>query len=242
MSTLTHCTTALSISSPPRASPLMFFGPSSRPVGKTRNTPPLSLRHLHELRPPSHKSGRRPDPVVHTFRLDGPGGGAAPLRPKRPAVSKNLRRGRRDSRPIRPILVRQLAVRVSVMVPNPSHRKRQLIFVPTLWHIIEIIVCAHRHLRAPRVSRIRVEDVSGLVLVEHADARPLFARERRHLIVVVHLAARLLLLGERHVIIPVEVIPVRRHPRKAPFHALLERFDLWQCRPRNRREIGRAHV
>src|SRR5712671_1422285 len=206
MSILTHCTTALSISSPPRASPPMFFGPSSRPVGKTRNTPPLSIRHLRELPPPSRKSGRRPGPAVHTFRL--PGRGAAPLRPKRPAVSKNLRRGRRDSRPIRPIFIRQLAIRVSVMVPNPRHRERQTIFVPALRHMIEIIVRAHRHLRAPRVSRIRVEDVSRLVLVEHADPRPLFARERRHLIVVEHLAARLLLLGERHVIIPVEVISV----------------------------------
>src|SRR5437868_8044837 len=86
MSILTHCTTALSISSPPRASPPMFFGPSSRPVGKTRNTPPLSLRHLHELPPPSRRPGRRPDPVVDTFCLDRARQGrgtAAPLPPSR---------------------------------------------------------------------------------------------------------------------------------------------------------------
>src|SRR5882762_2853611 len=121
----------------------------------------------------------------------------------------NLRRGRRGGRPIRPIFIRQLAICVPVVVPNPSHRKRQAIFVPALRHIIEIIVRAHRHLRTARVGRIGVEDVPGFILEEHADSRSLFARKRLHFVVVVHLAARLLLLGERHVIIPIELIPVR---------------------------------
>src|SRR2546422_2816357 len=76
----------------------------------------------------------------------------------------------------------------------------------------------------------------SLVLVEDAQAGGLLAREFARGEVVVHDALRRLVLRERHVIVEVEVGPVRRHPREAPAHALLERFDLPERRSRHRQQ------
>jgi hypothetical protein len=81
-----------------------------------------------------------------------------------------------------------------------------------------------------------VEDAAGAVLVEHADARRLLAREPVRAVVVVDVALGHFVLRERHVIVVVEVVPVGRHPLEAPAHALLEGLDLGQRRPRNRHQ------
>ena len=69
------------------------------------------------------------------------------------------------------------------------------------------------------------------VLVKDAEAGRLRAGELLHRVVVVHLALRHLLLGERHMEVGVEIaLSVGRHPFEAPAHAFLERLDFGQRR------------
>src|SRR3989449_6376015 len=66
--------------------------------------------------------------------------------------------------------------------------------------------------------------------------RSLLAREFARFEIVVHRALRHLVFRERHVIVEVEVGPIRWDPREAPAHALLERLDLAEGRPRHRQQ------
>jgi len=50
-------------------------------------------------------------------------------RPGAAVRAAELRCGCRVGRPVRPIFVGQLAIRVTIVVPNPGHCERQLIFV-----------------------------------------------------------------------------------------------------------------
>src|SRR5260370_5697683 len=58
------------------------------------------------------------------------------------------------------------------------------------------------------VARIRVKDVAGPIVVEHARAGPFLAREFLHSIVVVHFAFLQLLLRHRDLVVVIEVAAV----------------------------------
>ena len=72
---------------------------------------------------------------------------------------------------------------------------------------------------------------AGRVLEEDAHARQLVAVDLLPFIVVFGILADLVVV-ERDVVVEVEVAAERRHPREAPAHAPLERFDLGK-RPRD---------
>src|ERR1700731_1835166 len=104
---------------------------------------------------------------------------------------------------------------------KPRHGKRQSLFVAAFGHEVEIVVSVHRRLGAACVSGVGVEDFSVLVLVKHADSGRFRTGECPQIEVIVHLALGEFLLGERHMIVSVEIVAVRRHPVEAPAHAFL---------------------
>src|SRR5215471_4000863 len=109
------------------------------------------------------------------------------------------------------------------MVANPGHRPRQSILIAALGREIEEMIGADQDVETAAIGRIGVKDFAGGVLVEHAGARPLLAREAfNEFVIVKHLAAGLLLRGERDLIIGIEIAAERRRPVEAPAHPALE--------------------
>src|ERR1700682_551730 len=84
-----------------------------------------------------------------------------------------------------PKLVNESDVTVFVVVANPGHRKRQVIFVAPLWRKVQPVVRPDLHVESPAVTGIGVENAAVPVLVERAHAGPLLPREMLHAVVVV---------------------------------------------------------
>src|SRR5258708_1025872 len=99
-------------------------------------------------------------------------------------------------------------VSVPIVVANPSHREGYSVFVTALRHEIEVTVGADQKLRSTCVAGIGVEDVTGLVLIEHADAGGFLAWEPAGIVIVI-VAIRHFLVRERHAIVVVDVAPIR---------------------------------
>src|SRR5258707_12282883 len=137
--------------------------------------------------------------------------------------------------PVRPIRVSQVAVHVAVVVADPSHRKWKAGFIVSLGRAIKECVNREQIFGAASKRGIRVEDSSRLVFCKKAEAGRFFAGVAGGA-EVVGIAGRQLFLGEGDAEVPVEGGVVRRGPGKAPAHPLLEGFDLWQGRARNRGE------
>src|SRR5271170_1591461 len=133
--------------------------------------------------------------------------------------------------PIRLRRIRQVATLVAVMMTDPSHREGQTVFVAALGHQVEVSVSAVYRLGSAPKTGIGMENVAGLVFVEHTDSRRFLAREFRPLEVVIHLALSPFFLRKRHMVVVVEFVSERRNPLEAPAHALLERLDLGPGRP-----------
>ena len=131
---------------------------------------------------------------------------------------------------------------IAVMVPHPCHGVLGL--VPAFGRQIQDAVSAHHQLDTAAIDRIGVVDGAVGILVENTDARRFRAAEGLHRVVVVHLALRDLLLGERHMEVMIEAAAVGRDPIEAPAHAFLERLDLGQRRARNghHRHIARGQM
>src|SRR5215471_5735074 len=110
---------------------------------------------------------------------------------------------------------------VFVVAFYPGHAPRQRAFVAALWRHIEEIIRAYKDVEPAGVGRISVQYLTVLVLDEGAQARGLFAGKFRHLVVVLHLAARLFFRRERDVEIAIEVVAERRHPFELPSHPFL---------------------
>src|SRR5947207_15937077 len=77
-----------------------------------------------------------------------------------------------------------------------------------------------------------MEDVTVRIFIEYAQAGKFIAHELSHSVVVINFVLRLVVLRERHVIVEIEVAPVRRHQLEAPADALFVRFQLGQWRSR----------
>src|SRR5436190_153981 len=112
---------------------------------------------------------------------------------------------------------RHSSTRIFAATPHPIH---QIVvwssLVATLRRQIENHVRGYQILGAARVTGIGVEDLTGLVLVEHAEAGQLVHSALGHSIIVVDLALRQFLSSEGHVIVVVEITAVGRHPIEAP--------------------------
>src|ERR1700677_3599579 len=78
-----------------------------------------------------------------------------------------------------------------------------------------------------------MEDVAVPVLIENAEAGSFLDGEIPGAEVIVRFAIRHFLLGEGDVVVTVEVSVMRRYPREAPTHALLEGLYLAQRRTGN---------
>src|SRR5262245_20600811 len=107
-------------------------------------------------------------------------------------------------------------------------------FRASLRREVENDISAEQFLSATCIGRIRVEYLSGLILVEDADAGKFIDRGVDQLVIVVHLTPSEVFLRERDMVVKVEVAAIGRHPLEAPAHAFLERFDLCQRCSRDR--------
>src|SRR3974377_213872 len=117
---------------------------------------------------------------------------------------------------------------------HPGHRPRQSLLVATFGREIEEMIGSDQDVEAAAIGGIGVKNFPGGVLVEHASARPLLAREAfNEFVIVKNLAASLLPRRERHLIIGIEIAAERRHPLEAPAHAALEVFNFGQRRSRD---------
>src|SRR6267143_5734744 len=100
------------------------------------------------------------------------------------------------------LLVAAAVVGVAIVVANPGHREFQPAFVAALGYQVKVVVRPDEQVPAPPVGGIGVEDRTGGVFVENAGARPFIARKLLFAVVVLELASRHLLRGERHVMVP----------------------------------------
>lgn len=113
------------------------------------------------------------------------------------------------------------------MVANPiGEVPPRPVFVTTLRSQVKIHVRGNGFFVAAAVTRIGVENVSGLILVEDADAGQLVDRESALVVVVVDLSVDDVFGPERNMLVEVEVVLERGDPSEVPAHALLERCNL----------------
>src|SRR5262249_49253685 len=141
--------------------------------------------------------------------------------------------------PIRRIRIGEVTIGVTVVMANPGHGEGQIVFAAALGNQVQVAVRIETGFGAAGVSGISVENIAVLVFVENADAGSLSTGKFRHVEVVVHLALRQLFLGERRVVVVIEVGLIRRDPGKTPAEALFEGFDF---RQRRARDGGEADV
>src|SRR5207237_5637304 len=96
--------------------------------------------------------------------------------------------------PVRPDGIGQVAGLIAIMVAEPGHRERQVVFIAAFGNEIEIVICVDRVLTPASVRGISVEDVAIFILVEDADPRGFRTGKFRELVVVFNLAFGQLLL------------------------------------------------
>src|SRR5262249_62141825 len=89
------------------------------------------------------------------------------------------------------------------------------------------------------VGRVGVKHGAACVFVEDAHARHLVAVDFLLFVIVLSVGTEFL-LTEGHTVVEVEIAAERRHPGKAPAHALPEGLDLDEWRPRdhNKRHVA----
>src|SRR5882762_3450941 len=116
---------------------------------------------------------------------------------------------------------------------NPRHAEGQTIFVSAFRRKVEEVVSPDQNVEPACVGGIGMEGISASALIEDACTWSFLAPKLDHVVVVWDFPFRHLLLGERDVVVAIEVAPERRHPLEAPAHTLLERLDLGQWRSRN---------
>ena len=92
---------------------------------------------------------------------------------------------------------------------NPRHAEDQAILVATLRHQVEDVIGAQQDVKPASISGIGVEDVAAAILVKDTSARSLLRPELDGVVVVGDFSFRHLLLGERHVVVAIEVVPER---------------------------------
>jgi hypothetical protein len=119
-------------------------------------------------------------------------------------------------------------------VAHPGHRKGEPVLVASFGRDVEEVIGADEHVEPAPIAGIGVEHVALVVLVERAGARALLARKIIHeLVIIHHLAAGFFLGRRRHLIVVVEIAAERRHPGEFPTHAFFESLDLDERRARD---------
>src|SRR5471032_3325128 len=121
------------------------------------------------------------------------------------------------------------SVCVAVVMAHPRLRRAAL--VASLRSEVDVVIRGVRHVDAAGVGRVGVKDRALLVLVE--DTGPFTVRHPRTEARIVEelRAAFELLRSERHAVVVIEVVVVRREPLEAPSHSLPELFELFHRRP-----------
>ncbi len=124
-------------------------------------------------------------------------------------VGRGLRRC--IGRPKRQRLIEKQVRLVPIVMTDPLHAERQVIFVASLGHQVEQRVGANQRIEPARVGGVGVEDLAaGRILVEYAQTGTFVAGELLYRVVVVNLAAGLLPGRKRNVIVEVEVARTTR--------------------------------
>ena len=122
----------------------------------------------------------------HAAARSQPVAGFSPCRAPIPATASQGQRlamtwsRNRAGSPLRPSLAARAGGRrrlVAVVVAHPFHLVGHVALVAALGREVEHAVGAHHHLDAAAEGRVGVEDLARVVLVEHADAGRLLARE-----------------------------------------------------------------
>src|ERR1700687_3825152 len=149
--------------------------------------------------------------------------GRSRVMPLRTARRSRALRGR-----ILCLWIDDVALSVFVVMSNPRHAEGQTIFVPAFRREVEEVIRPDQNVEPTPVGGIGMEEIATGILIKEARARSFLVPKSNVVVVVGDLTLRHLFLGERHVIVAIEVVPERRHPLKAPAHAFLERFDLGQ--------------
>ena len=138
--------------------------------------------------------------------------------------------------------------RAGFILVVPLHPFHDLVLVAAFRREVEVVVDAEHDVAAARVRRIGVEDVAVFVLVEDADAGQLVEAVLLvdPFIIVVELARSHLLVGERHMVVEVEVASVGRGEIELPAHALPVGLEVGKLAARDRDErdvvIGEVHI
>src|SRR5439155_25863306 len=89
------------------------------------------------------------------------------------------------------------AILISVVVAHPCHALARFL-VAALGRKVEQVVGAHHHLHTAPVGGVGVEDLAGVILVEHADAGQFIRLEGLRAVVVGDLVLELFFRRETH--------------------------------------------
>ncbi len=95
---------------------------------------------------------------------------------------------------------------------HPRHVVGEAVFVAALGHHVKEVVGAQKNVESAAVTRVCVEYVPVCIFREDAEPRAFFARKRGIGVVVVDLARGLLLRGERHMKVVIEVASRTKRP------------------------------
>src|SRR5580700_7775685 len=80
----------------------------------------------------------------------------------------------------------QSSVVIAVVVADPVHQpKRRPILFPSLWHQVKKIMGAEQRFTSASVAGVSVEDLPGLVFVEHTQTGEFVNCEIPHLVIVI---------------------------------------------------------
>src|SRR6516165_5372094 len=99
---------------------------------------------------------------------------------------------------------------IPIVMPDPRHPVRQSFFIPALWCQVQEVIGPNQNIQSSCIRRVGVENFTTGILVEHAGARTLFPPELPlHFEVIERVALLQLFLGERNMIVEIEIAPRR---------------------------------
>src|ERR1700730_389557 len=108
---------------------------------------------------------------------------------------------------------------VFVVAANPEWPAA--ILIPTFWHYVQVVIMDVEDFIAARVTRVAVENLPALILIEHAVPFPLGMTWVLHGVVEKGFFLRHFFRSKRHVIVEIEICATGGHPGEIPAHPFL---------------------
>ncbi|MNO57938.1 hypothetical protein D3C76_484860 [compost metagenome] len=107
-------------------------------------------------------------------------------------------------------------------MPHPIH---DFVFIAPLGRQVEVVVGTDQQIQAAGISRISMENLAGLIAIEHAESGQFFLGAIGFFVVIGGLAGGDVFGAGGHTEVIVEITAFGRHPVEFPAHAPPERLE-----------------